>query len=1051
MKTKCYHQFSLFILLLLVPLVCSGQAERIPLDSDLTDMGAGAWLTGEDLYFTLSSRPQGGHVNSVENQLWHTHLPSNQTVRVAFSENERLGYVVTDGRHLYAFTSQTPGITRLYRIGSGIIQSSIPVSSLAFTEPWAAVDGGIFYVAAHGNQNYRLWRSDATQSGTVEVVNEMGCNGVVARAGNRIFFCDGAGRLTFTDGTPGAPPVLGAPLPGLPSNFAAMGQSLIFQVGLYSVWHSDGTAAGTFELLGGKSITSIAANSEAALIGISTLSNPSRREVWAIRRNAPNPIRLLSWIDGHWPVAFSIGERLFFAGNDAELGHYQLWETNGVVEGTFPVVPLEQAHRITSLRVVASVEGQWLLLRGENTGGVPVAFTFDGEEAYPLAHWPGSASAALGEMGWETDQIQHARSLGGYLYCPMMYGHIGTELWQIAPDGSSRLVADVNPGVRWSFPRPLILHQGFLYFIAKEAGRGSALYRIRPEDFAGQVPLPPGSKGWTQSVMPVLQYVDAGYLQSGLANTGDVLATKGGDVYISGQRANATALAFPGNDLPARPKVYAGSVHYLARLDGADGKVRWAREIAADFSPILYNDALLAPAPDEGVYVANVFDKTIWLSDPPLEVNSRSAYIARFDSSGQVLWSLTGNLGQYGAMHSILRGRDNNLYAFGQFSFFQGSIGGVTFTGNTSPALFVAVISPSGQILKLRTFDAPTHWTFLLGNHIPVRQGPDGRFYMVLNQAGYHAEQACGLQPLRMLLRCIGEDLQAIAWERELVANDMAYVTAFDISPDNRLYLAGRYRGIFSHAGAAISKPCPDLGPFLAVFNLTGGLVQLIDYLEGDLIVHDLQFEPSGAYLIAGTERKPGTNNSFQGHYEGYMDRYFPNGRLSSFVQRRQARSHHLLQERRFLKPTLDGFGRHLPRLAQTPGGDLIFYDRTDRGGIMDTLPGVPYLRHQTQAVAVRFELPDDSEPGGENTDELLFFQLGPNPTDSHVTLFLSPGINDAMLQMELYNAFGQGLQVFRTGSAATPTIDLSELPAGMYFLRIAAGSRRGIAKIIKQ
>lgn len=117
----------------------------------------------------------------------------------------------------------------------------------------------------------------------------------------------------------------------------------------------------------------------------------------------------------------------------------------------------------------------------------------------------------------------------------------------------------------------------------------------------------------------------------------------------------------------------------------------------------------------------------------------------------------------------------------------------------------------------------------------------------------------------------------------------------------------------------------------------------------------------------------------------------------------------------------------------------------------MDTLPGVPYLRHQTQAVAVRFELPDDSEPGGENTDELLFFQLGPNPTDSHVTLFLSPGINDAMLQMELYNAFGQGLQVFRTGSAAAPTIDLSELPAGMYFLRIAAGSRRGIAKIIKQ
>lgn len=78
---------------------------------------------------------------------------------------------------------------------------------------------------------------------------------------------------------------------------------------------------------------------------------------------------------------------------------------------------------------------------------------------------------------------------------------------------------------------------------------------------------------------------------------------------------------------------------------------------------------------------------------------------------------------------------------------------------------------------------------------------------------------------------------------------------------------------------------------------------------------------------------------------------------------------------------------------------------------------------------------------------------VSPNPTSGETQVRLSATVSGAV-SMELYSPQGQRLGTYSgravEGEAFRQTLDLSELPAGVYFLKIAAGGKESYARIVR-
>ena len=82
----------------------------------------------------------------------------------------------------------------------------------------------------------------------------------------------------------------------------------------------------------------------------------------------------------------------------------------------------------------------------------------------------------------------------------------------------------------------------------------------------------------------------------------------------------------------------------------------------------------------------------------------------------------------------------------------------------------------------------------------------------------------------------------------------------------------------------------------------------------------------------------------------------------------------------------------------------------------------------------------------GINDARLLQFSMFPNPSDGQVTLQLPTGVNQA--KVSVFDYLGKSL-LQKNISASNNTIDISNLSAGLYFVRIQTDSKIGTKKLI--
>ena len=208
-----------------------------------------------------------------------------------------------------------------------------------------AAGGTLFFVLydPQGACDTELWTSDGTVAGTLPVTDGTpGPADRLAALGDAVVFTTTDGGLWIADRAPGSARRL-ATFPKAPAISLSIGDLVFFQsedeAGLWSLWRTDGTAEGSFELdpLGDPSVL---APGPAGLVVFARTDAAHGSELWRtdgtvagtrlVRDIRPGP-------DGSAPIWLTAtGGLVAFRADDGEHGD-EPWITDGTEAGTVPL------------------------------------------------------------------------------------------------------------------------------------------------------------------------------------------------------------------------------------------------------------------------------------------------------------------------------------------------------------------------------------------------------------------------------------------------------------------------------------------------------------------------------------------------------------------------------------------------------------------------------------------------------------------------------------------------------------------------------------------
>jgi ELWxxDGT repeat protein len=218
----------------------------------------------------------------------------------------------------------------------------------------------LFFLEESAPHSYRLWATDGTAEGTVQLgiglrlrdpKNYPGDSSWIEPLQLLFFTANDAAHGTepwVTDGTPAGTHLLRDMRPGPessgPNNYASIGSRVVFQAftkpgGPY-LWRTDGTDAGTSavpgsEKLGGFDFVSI--GRKAAFIAFTFKGSTVSMSVWTTDGTSRGTAQLakVSDIGEDWDLRF-LGVnpgRLYFYSDEGRAG-YRLWTSDGTAQGT---------------------------------------------------------------------------------------------------------------------------------------------------------------------------------------------------------------------------------------------------------------------------------------------------------------------------------------------------------------------------------------------------------------------------------------------------------------------------------------------------------------------------------------------------------------------------------------------------------------------------------------------------------------------------------------------------------------------------------------------
>jgi ELWxxDGT repeat protein len=446
--------------------------------------------------------------------------------------DEPLGFTEIGGRVCFSATRGDVGrelwVTNGSAAGTQLVIDLRPGRRDSNPGLRGTVAGRLLFSADDGSSGSELWISDGTSAGTSLLADlTPGSSGstfglalplgsgvtlFTARMGN------GGDQLLRTDGTTAGTQIVASFCPSAPSSYPTptsrdLGSPSFFQAyvaGQYELWSTDGTSAGSRQVLRGSWST---AWSDGASVGTSFLfagqDTASGDEPWISDGTANGTRRLADLVGGaasSTPREFTtLGERVLFTSDDGAHGR-ELWVSDGTAAGTRLLLDL---------------------LPGAS-GSNPVHLVRCGELAFFIAAAPGSSYSEL----WRSD--------GTAAGTIVLTGGAGAASPYLVPNSTTLFAAP-----------------DALYFVAQGSSASAGLWRSD------------GTPSGTVRISDTLPY-SAAYGARGIefAWWRDALwfvgyqSASGYELWTSDGTSTGTRLAF---------ELAPGSAHYSPRLLGALG------------------------------------------------------------------------------------------------------------------------------------------------------------------------------------------------------------------------------------------------------------------------------------------------------------------------------------------------------------------------------------------------------------------------------------------------------------------------------------------------
>jgi|GEM_PF-260796 len=477
------------------------------------------------------------------------------------------------------------------------------------------------------------------------------------------------------------------------------------------------------------------------------------------------------------------------------------------------------------------------------------------------------------------------------------------------------------------------------------------------------------------------------------------------------------------------------------------GNVLWAKRFGGTFT----NSSIGIAIDSLGnVYTTGRFSGTTTFGTFTLEAETDyDIFVAKQDSEGDVLWvsQFTGTQNQIFILsepRTIITDTQGYIYTAGYFGFDNITFGNITLTRpvNVARSAFVVKQDPFGNVLWAKNFEA-TKSTQVE----KITTDAFDNLYIIGRFGGtviFGNTTLTNLDETNDLFLAKLDSFGEIIWAKhfDIVSSDTPIPSfdSSDITVDQigNIYIVGNFYGELKAGSTTLISSSPEIKtPFVIKTNNVGEPLWAKRFTCGDpSLGNGITSDISGNIYITGAFEKnidfDGiTFNSFGSNNPNYPD--FPDAfilKMDDLGTVEWAVKYGALRYDSGTAITTDS------------EGNVLVLGRFE----LDVNFGTTWLNSAGWSDIFLLKL---SESLATNKNKIDDFWAYPNPTNDFITLDFSD-YDNTELYAEVFTILGQKIKVFEKVKVSE-TLDLSELTAGIYLLKITHNGAIQTIKIKKQ
>jgi hypothetical protein len=509
---------------------------------------------------------------------------------------------------------------------------------------------------------------------------------------------------------------------------------------------------------------------------------------------------------------------------------------------------------------------------------------------------------------------------------------------------------------------------------------------------------------------------DAGGSSSDIANS--IAVDASGNCYVTGWfKSTAT---FGSSTISS-----AGAYDfYLAKYD-ASGNFQWVKNGGSTGNDIGYS---VTTDNSGNVYVAGTFNTSITLGSTTLSGSSGpNIFVAKYDNTGNLTWARSGTSAEAQAQ-ALTVDAAGNIYLTGYFkntlSFGTYNITGAGGTAGSS--IFIAKIDAGGNVMWLSQNNAGSQ-----GNAYGIACDASGNVYTTgyfLGSIGFGSTTLSGMGLFDVYITKL-DGSGNFVWAKSAGGGNVDQGNAVAVDPAGNIYVYGYYTETCTFDNITLNSDSLSADVFLAKYAPDGTLIWAksaggtqVDIAGGMDIDDSARIYVSGYFQ--GTTHFGASTTTSKGMFDAFVAKFDSSGNTLGLMSGGgssddisyglKCRAGNVYLTGSFKNTATFGSNN-----ITSAGLDDIFIAKIDK--IVSSSSRVNIIAH-VQSI-----------------------EIFPNPAKDQITVNLKNNITNNVVYT-LYSSTGETVGSGKLG--INKTIDLSNIPAGSYFLSLNAAEKTYIATI---